>query len=130
VTRAQLEHILRAASTIAEDDEIIVIGSHPILGQFPNAPEELLVSNEADALRRQAFSARGSRRDAEGVEARAGRSRCSAVSRIARRADAAARRDRARALDGRRERGGAQVSARSVGHRGLARRERHAPVVG
>jgi hypothetical protein len=52
VTRAQLEHILRAASTIAEDDEIIVIGSQAILGQFPNAPDELLVSNEADVYPR------------------------------------------------------------------------------
>jgi hypothetical protein len=43
-----LEHILRAAATICGDDEIIVIGSQAILGQFPNAPAELCVSNEAD----------------------------------------------------------------------------------
>ncbi len=48
MTRAQLEHILRAAATIAEDDEIVVLGSQSILGQFPDAPAELLVSNEAD----------------------------------------------------------------------------------
>jgi hypothetical protein len=52
VTRAQLEHLLRAASTIAEDDEIIVLGSQSILGQFPDAPAELLVSNEADVYPR------------------------------------------------------------------------------
>jgi hypothetical protein len=46
--RAALEHIIRAASTIADDDEIVVIGSQAVLGQFPNAPAELLVSNEAD----------------------------------------------------------------------------------
>jgi hypothetical protein len=48
VTRTQLEHIIRAAATIADDDEIIVIGSQAVLGQFPDAPPELLVSNEAD----------------------------------------------------------------------------------
>ncbi len=46
--RTQLEHIIRAAATIAEDDEIIVIGSQAVLGQFPEAPAELCVSNEAD----------------------------------------------------------------------------------
>lgn len=46
--RAQFEHIIRAAATIADDDEIIVIGSQAILGQFPDAPDALLVSNEAD----------------------------------------------------------------------------------
>ncbi|MBX3187588.1 MAG: hypothetical protein KF819_11260 [Labilithrix sp.] len=48
MTRAQLEHIIRAAATIAEDDEIIVIGSQSVLGQFPDAPAALTVSNEAD----------------------------------------------------------------------------------
>jgi hypothetical protein len=48
VNRAQLEHVIRAASTVADDDEIIVVGSQAVLGQFPNAPAELLVSNEAD----------------------------------------------------------------------------------
>lgn len=44
----QLEHLIRAASTIAEDDEIIIVGSQAILGTHPNAPAELLVSDEAD----------------------------------------------------------------------------------
>jgi len=48
VNRAQLEHLIRAAATIAEDDEIIVIGSQAILGQFPDAPADLCVSMEAD----------------------------------------------------------------------------------
>jgi hypothetical protein len=48
VTRDQLEHIIRAASTIAEDNEIVVLGSQAILGQFPDAPAELRASNEAD----------------------------------------------------------------------------------
>jgi hypothetical protein len=46
--RAALEHIIRAAAVIADDDEIVVIGSQAVLGEFPNAPPELLVSNEAD----------------------------------------------------------------------------------
>lgn len=48
MTREQLEHVIRAAATIAADDEIIVIGSQAILGQFPGAPAELRVSVEAD----------------------------------------------------------------------------------
>lgn len=48
MTRLQLEHVIRAAGTISDDDDIIVIGSQAILGQFPNAPAELLVSQEAD----------------------------------------------------------------------------------
>jgi len=48
MTRAQLEHLIRASGNIADDDEIIVIGSQAILGQFPDAPSDLLVSVEAD----------------------------------------------------------------------------------
>lgn len=48
MTRAQLEHLLRAAATIANDDEIVVIGSQAILGQFPDAPAAMRVSMEAD----------------------------------------------------------------------------------
>lgn len=48
MTRQQLEHLIRAASVIAEDDEIIIIGSQAVLGQFPQAPASLLVSVEAD----------------------------------------------------------------------------------
>ncbi len=46
--RVDLEHIIRAAAEIADDDEIVVIGSQAILGSFPEAPPELLVSVEAD----------------------------------------------------------------------------------
>lgn len=46
--RSELEHLIRASGEIAGDDEIIVIGSQSILGQFPNAPVRLLVSMEAD----------------------------------------------------------------------------------
>jgi hypothetical protein len=48
VNRPDLEHIIRAAAEIANDDEIVVIGSQAILGSFPDAPDELLVSTEAD----------------------------------------------------------------------------------
>jgi hypothetical protein len=50
MNRAQLEHVIRAAATIADDDELIVIGSQSVLGQFPDAPAELRVSNEADVF--------------------------------------------------------------------------------
>jgi len=48
MTRDQLEHIIRAACTIADDTELIIIGSQAILAQFPDAPGELVVSVEAD----------------------------------------------------------------------------------
>jgi hypothetical protein len=48
VTRAQLEHLIRAAADIADDDELILVGSQAILGQFPDAPPELCVSADLD----------------------------------------------------------------------------------
>lgn len=45
--RSELEHLIRAAGSIADDTEIVVIGSQSILGQFPDAPSALLVSAEA-----------------------------------------------------------------------------------
>ncbi len=48
MTRSNLEHIIRAAWTIADDPDIVVIGSQAVLGQFPNADPDLLVSMEAD----------------------------------------------------------------------------------
>lgn len=46
--RHELEHILRACAGITGKDRFIVVGSQALLGQFPHAPEELLVSREAD----------------------------------------------------------------------------------
>jgi len=40
--RFQLEHIIRAGGSIADDEEIIVLGSSSILAQFPNISEEVL----------------------------------------------------------------------------------------
>jgi hypothetical protein len=51
VNRAQLEHVIRASAAISGDDEIVVIGSQSILGQFPAPPPELCASNEAEAQR-------------------------------------------------------------------------------
>ncbi len=50
--RRELEHIIRAAAEVAGDPEIVVVGSQAILGQFPEAPEPLLVSREADVFPR------------------------------------------------------------------------------
>lgn len=43
MTRADLEHIIRAAGTVADVTDIVVIGSQAVLGEFPEAPEEFLV---------------------------------------------------------------------------------------
>src|SRR5207249_9610500 len=48
--RPQLEHIIRAAAAITGAQEFIIIGSQAVLGQFPGAPAELLVSMEADVF--------------------------------------------------------------------------------
>jgi hypothetical protein len=48
--RSELEHLIRAAGSIANVSEIVVIGSQSILGQFPNAPPSLLISAEADVF--------------------------------------------------------------------------------
>jgi len=47
-----LEHIIRAASSITEDEDIVVFGSQAILGSHPNPPAAMLVSNEADIFPR------------------------------------------------------------------------------
>ncbi len=54
MTRSELEHLIRAAGAIADDKEIVIIGSQSILGQFPNAPVALLTSMEADLYPRNA----------------------------------------------------------------------------
>ena len=48
--RQQLEHIIRAAAGITGASEFVIIGSQAVLGQFPEAPDELLVSIEADVF--------------------------------------------------------------------------------
>lgn len=48
MTRDQLEHAIRSACDVAEDNEVYVFGSQAILGQYPEAPEALRQSTEAD----------------------------------------------------------------------------------
>lgn len=50
--RSELEHIIRASGSISNDLEIIIIGSQAILGQYPDAPQEFLMSMEADVIPR------------------------------------------------------------------------------
>lgn len=47
--RDELEHVIRAAADVAEDD-LVVIGSQAVLAQYPNAPETLLKSLEVDVF--------------------------------------------------------------------------------
>ncbi len=48
MTREQLEHAIRAACEVTGDSEIWIFGSQAILGEFPNAPDELRTSVEVD----------------------------------------------------------------------------------
>ena len=50
--RSDLEHVIRAAGAIAQDGQIVIIGSQAVLGQFPNAPAALLGSMAADVFPR------------------------------------------------------------------------------
>jgi hypothetical protein len=52
MTRSELEHVVRASGAIADDAEIVVIGSQSILGAHPDAPPELCASMEADVFPR------------------------------------------------------------------------------
>lgn len=44
--------MIRAAAEVAEDNELVVVGSQAILGQFPDAPTAMLISREADVYPR------------------------------------------------------------------------------
>jgi len=48
MNRRQLEHVLRAGSSLTECHDLVVIGSQAILGSFPEASPDLLVSMEVD----------------------------------------------------------------------------------
>jgi hypothetical protein len=51
MTRAQLEHIIRAAGANADTDQIVVVGSQSILGSHPDIDDPTLVrSMEADVF--------------------------------------------------------------------------------
>lgn len=51
--RSEIEHLIRAACDIVGEDELIVIGSQAVLGQFPDAPAEVTLSREADVYPRR-----------------------------------------------------------------------------
>ncbi|MGH8244610.1 MAG: DUF6036 family nucleotidyltransferase, partial [Steroidobacteraceae bacterium] len=55
MTRQELEHAIRAACDLAQDTEVIVFGSQAILGQYPDAPDALRQSAEADIAPRHAI---------------------------------------------------------------------------
>lgn len=46
--RADVEHVLRAAAAIVQENSFVVVGSQAILLAFPHAPDELRVSRELD----------------------------------------------------------------------------------
>ena len=46
--REELEHVLRASAAITTDKSFVVIGSQAVLLPYPDAPKELLLSNEVD----------------------------------------------------------------------------------
>ena len=48
MTRAQLEHAIRAACDVADDTDLIIFGSQAILGEHPGAPPGLRGSIEVD----------------------------------------------------------------------------------
>lgn len=48
--KSDLEHIIRAASAVTNQYELIVIGSQSILGSVDNPPEDCLQSMEADVF--------------------------------------------------------------------------------
>jgi len=48
MNREQLEHVLRAAAAIAQENSLVVVGSQAVLLPYPNAPEALLGSREVD----------------------------------------------------------------------------------
>ncbi len=50
--RAELEHVIRASAAVANDQDIVIVGSQAILGSAPNAPAALLTSIEADVFPR------------------------------------------------------------------------------
>ena len=50
MTRAELEHAIRAACEVAGDQEVWVFGSQAILGEHPDAPPALRMSAEVDIM--------------------------------------------------------------------------------
>lgn len=57
MTRDQLEHAIRAVCDLVATDDLVIIGSQAILGQFPDAPAALRKSMEIDIIPRHRESA-------------------------------------------------------------------------
>ncbi|RKZ35956.1 MAG: hypothetical protein DRQ37_05200 [Gammaproteobacteria bacterium] len=48
--RSELEHIIRAAGAVTNEDQLVIIGSQAILASYPDAAPELVQSMEADII--------------------------------------------------------------------------------
>lgn len=48
MNRDQLEHAIRAACDVSQDQELIIFGSQAIVGTYPEAPGDLRASIEVD----------------------------------------------------------------------------------
>lgn len=48
MNRKDLEHLIRAAATVTNEYELVIVGSQSILGSIPYPPDELKMSAEAD----------------------------------------------------------------------------------
>lgn len=48
--KSHLEHVLRAAGQICDDNEFIIIGSQSLHGKYPDLADEILVSQEVDII--------------------------------------------------------------------------------
>jgi len=62
MNRDQLEHVIRAAATIADDDEIVVVGSQAVLGGIDVSRDLRLRRARRGALDFASAAARRSRR--------------------------------------------------------------------
>lgn len=50
MTRAELEHAIRAVADLTRTDTIVIVGSQSILGRYPDAPAILRRSMEVDVI--------------------------------------------------------------------------------
>ena len=48
--KSQLDHLLRAASRITKEKQFIIIGSQALHAKFPDFPDSISISNEADII--------------------------------------------------------------------------------
>lgn len=68
MTRAQLEHAIRAACTLLGTDTVYVVGSQSILASYPDLSGCIAKSNEADIVPRLREDEQDKRPDAEALE--------------------------------------------------------------